>query len=150
LIENHSYDHSKVLPDISTTTLEEDIQEAETAIFSDTGLKPKLFRPPYGNISAQMFGRLNHDGYKTVMWNADAADWDHKNSPTSLIETAIIHQAAPNGIIILHDGRDTKINYPRDNMINALTHIIEKLKSDGYTFVTVDKIVGTPAYFDEK
>ena len=150
LIENHSYDHFQDLPDVSTTTFENNIQDAETAIFETTGLKPKLFRPPYGNISAQMYGRLNNEGYKTVMWNVDAADWDYKNSPTKFVEMTIVNDARPNGIIVLHDGRDTQINYPRDNTINALSYIIEQLKSEGYSFVTVDKIIGSPAYFDEK
>jgi peptidoglycan/xylan/chitin deacetylase (PgdA/CDA1 family) len=41
-------------------------------------------------------------------------------------------------VIILHDGRDTHINYPRDNTVSALPKIIDALKRQGYVFVTVD------------
>jgi peptidoglycan-N-acetylglucosamine deacetylase len=148
LIENHSYDHSEKLTEMSTTTFEENIQKAESSTFSHTGLKPRFFRPPYSKITAQMFGRLNQDGYTTVLWNDSAEDWDYKKVPTELIEKTIIRDAKPNGIIVLHDGRDTEINYPRDNTINALPHIIKQLKKEGYNFVTVDKIVDIKPYFE--
>lgn len=146
LIGNHSFDHAKNLPNLSTTTFENNIQRAESAIFFYTGLKPKLFRPPYGNISAQMYGKLKHDGYTTVLWNIDAADWDYEKTPTALLEKIIIKDAKPNGIIVLHDGRDTQVNYPRDNTVNALAYIIGQLKKQGYNFVTVDKIIGVEPY----
>lgn len=150
LIGNHSYDHSKNLRTMSTTTFQENIQKAESTILFYTGLKPKFFRPPYGLISAQMYGRLNQEGFKTVLWNIDGMDWDYENTPTATLEKTIIKDAVPNGIILMHDGRDIKINYPRDNTINALAYIIETLKKEGYTFVTVDKIINTKPYFDEK
>ena len=107
-----------------------------------------MFRPPYGNISAQMYGKLSHDGYTTILWNDATEDWDYKNSPSKFIEKIIIQNAKPNGIILLHDGRDTQVNYPRDNTVGALPYIIEQLKKEGYTFVTADKIVNTQPYFD--
>lgn len=148
LIENHSYDHSEKLTEMSATTFQKNIQKAEGTILSHTGQKSKLFRPPYGNITAQMYGKLNDMGYKTVMWNTETQDWDDENSPAELIEKIIIQNAKPNDIILMHDGRDTKINYPRNNTIEALSYIIKQLKKEGYSFVTVDKIVGSKAYFD--
>ena len=147
VIGNHSYDHAKNLPEMSTTTFKNNIQQAETTIFTHTGVMPKLFRPPYGNITPQMYGKLKEDGYTSVLWNIDVKDWDFENTPTELIEIRILKDAKPNGIILFHDGRDVQVNYPRDNTVNALQYVIEQLKKNGYNFVTVDKITNIQPYF---
>lgn len=147
LIENHSYDHAKNLPDLLTSTFQTNIQQAELAIASTTGLKSKLFRPPYGNISIQMYEELRNNGHKTVLWTIEAKDWDSETVSTDMIEKIIVQGTKPNGIILLHDGHDTIVNYPRENMVNALPYIIDQLKKQGYTFVTLDKIVDIAPYF---
>jgi hypothetical protein len=42
---------------------------------------------------------------------------------------------------VLHDGRDTHIDYPRENLIKALPEIIAGIRKAGYTPVTLDQIV---------
>ena len=147
VIGNHSYDHSKYLAYMSAEAFQKNIEQAEQAIFISTGLKPKLFRPPYGSSSQSMLTSLATNGYVDVMWNIDPRDWDYKNSPKSLVFEKIVDNAKQNAIIIMHDGRDTKINYPRENTIEALPEIIEKLRSEGYAFVTIDQILKEKPYF---
>jgi len=147
LIGNHSYDHAKNLPEMSTSTFKINTEKAESAIFLQTDLKPKIFRPPYGNITPQMYQKLKEAGYTSVLWNVDAKDWDFEHTSTADIENKIINDTKPNSIILLHDGRDTKINYPRTNLIDALPVIIEQLKKEGYNFVTVDKLENIKPYF---
>jgi len=148
IIGNHSFDHSKKLSEMSTTTFAENINKAEDIIASTTKIYPKIFRPPYGKSSSKMFEVLNKEKYISVLWNIDSKDWDDINSTTDLIEKETIQSAKTNGIILFHDGRDIHVDYPRENIINALPAIIQKLKSAGYTFVTIDKILNTRPYFD--
>jgi peptidoglycan/xylan/chitin deacetylase (PgdA/CDA1 family) len=75
------------------------------------------------------------------MWDVDARDWDFKNSPADAIVNRILAQVKANSVIVLHDGRDTHIGYPRKNTVNALPILIADLKERGYTFVTVDKLL---------
>lgn len=147
VIGNHSYDHSKNLSSLTTNDFEQNLENSEQAIFANTGLKPKLFRPPYGRTSTNMLFLLKADGYTNVMWNIEARDWDFYNSSAQNIFQTIVSQARPNAIILLHDGRDVLINYPRDNTVQALPKIIESLKKQGYTFVTVDKILNKKPYW---
>lgn len=146
VIANHTYNHPKNLPSVSLKEFNLEISKTENAIFSTTNLKPKLFRAPYGKTSPEMLKELEKEKYTLVKWDIDPTDWDYPNSPASLIEKRILEQAKPNAIILLHDGRDTHIDYPRDNLIKALPKIIEVLKKDGYTFVTIDKLLGVNAY----
>ncbi len=83
---------------------------------------------------------LKQEGFRTVLWNIDPNDWDYANSPSEKIVKNILTNIKPNAIILMHDGRDTKINFPRDNTVTALPIIIKNLKMQGYTFVTIDQL----------
>ncbi len=84
---------------------------------------------------------LTSYGYTIVLWNVDPQDWNYPSSTSKLIEQRISAQEKPHMIILMHDGRDTHVNYPRDNLIGALPTIIENLKQQGYIFVSADKLV---------
>ena len=145
-IGNHSYNHPTNLATMPLKELDSEVSKAEEAIFTVTNLHPAFFRAPYGNTSPKMLKELAEDKYTLVGWNVDPTDWDYPKSTSELIEKRIQEQVKPNSIILLHDGRDTHINYPRDNMINALPNIIESLKKEGYTFVTIDKLLNKSPY----
>ena len=83
-------------------------------------------------------------------WTLDTLDWNFPKSPASVIVKRVESEVRSNDIILMHDGRDTKIGYPRDNIVEALPIVIENLKKEGYTFVTVDQLIGKSAYFDKK
>ncbi len=149
IIGNHSYDHSEYLAQMAPAEFADNLTEAETAIASTTGVFPRFFRAPYGNTSPALLRELSDKGYVFVSWNSDPRDWDYANSPSDQILKTVLASATPNGIILLHDGRDVLKNYPRDNMIAALPQIIASLKSEGYTFVTLEALLHQTPYFKE-
>ena len=140
VIGNHSFDHSQQIATMTPMAIDAELEQSEEAIYSVTHLRPYLFRAPYGNESPAMLDEIQKRGYLETDWTDEARDWDASVSSAE-IASKILKQAKSNGIILLHDGRDTKINYPRGNMIQALPIIIRSLKRQGYTFVTVDKIL---------
>ncbi|MBV9349260.1 MAG: polysaccharide deacetylase family protein [Patescibacteria group bacterium] len=142
LIGNHTYDHPKNLPLMTLAHIRSEISKTDTAISSSTGIHTKFFRPPYGRITNRVRGELHKEGYTIVMWNTDPRDWDYKGAPSDAIVNRILSHLKDRMVIDLHDGRDTHVGYPRDNLIKALPILIDKLKADGYTFVTVDKLKG--------
>ena len=85
-----------------------------------------------------------------VLWDIGGArDWDQCTSSESIVEHIIgktLQAKKRQHIILLHDGRDVQIGYPRQNVIQALPQIIGKLKGRGYRFVTVDQITHQPPY----
>jgi peptidoglycan/xylan/chitin deacetylase (PgdA/CDA1 family) len=147
IIANHSYDHPKNLPKITLKEFDLEISKTEDAIFLATGLRPRLFRAPYGNTSPEILKELEIEKYTLVGWNVDPMDWNYSKSTPELIKKTVLAEVKPDAIILFHDGRDTHIDYPRDNLIKALPETIEALKKEGYTFVTIDKLLGENAYF---
>jgi len=146
IIANHTYNHPEDLTKVSLKEFYSEISKTEDAIFSVTHLWTGLFRAPYGNTSPEMLKELEKDDYTLVGWDVDPVDWDYSKSTPELIEKTVLEEVKPGAIIIFHDGRDTHINYPRGNLIKALPKTIEALKKEGYTFVTVDKLLNIKAY----
>lgn len=136
VIGNHSYDHSDKLARLSKRAFARNLNKAEAIIASTTGTTTRLFRPPYGNLSKNMRVVLRREGFTTEMWNDDVHDWDKNISSTTIVRLVLVH-ASPDTILLLHDGRDTHVNYPRDNMVQALPAIIDEFKRAGYSFETL-------------
>lgn len=139
-VGNHTYDHPQNLPYLPKAQIADELGRTDVAIASTTGVHTKLFRPPYGRINKRLRNILKTDGYKVVLWNVDPVDWNYPSSTSKLIEQRITQQEKTNMTIVMHDGRDTKINYSRINLIQALPTVIESLEKEGYAFVTADKL----------
>lgn len=141
LIGNHTYNHSMALPNLTAVKFALDLDKTERIIETATGQHAVWFRPPYGTLSDAMRAQLKKEGFLTALWNIDPEDWNYEKSPTKAIVANVLAHLKPDAIILMHDGRDTKVNYPRDNTVNALPILIDEIRAKGYTFVTVDRIV---------
>ncbi len=140
VIGNHTYDHTKHLATMSLKQMRIELLKTDRAIASTTGIHTKLFRPPYGILSPKLKQELHRQGYTIVMWNVDPRDWDYASSTSEVIVQHVLTHLKPHMNILLHDGRDTHENYPRDNLVEALPVLIQDLKSLGYVFVTVPEL----------
>lgn len=146
VIGNHSADHSKTLAFALSLKLKANVLRADQDVYQASGLHPRFFRPPYGLKSPLMLRTLKEMGYAVVLWNDTATDYKLGTTSDSITKD-IVKRLKPGAIIDLHDGRDTKINYSRDNLIEALPDIIAAIKKGGYTPVTLDRLLNQPPYF---
>jgi len=129
VVGNHSWDH----PVLSKLTLEDakkQITDTEDALTKVLGSSSKLMRPPYGAITDDIRNSLN---LSFIMWNVDSLDWKSKNETAILTE--IQHQVRNGSIVLMHDIHGATVN--------ALPKIIEYLKDQGYTFVTVPELLNS-------
>jgi peptidoglycan/xylan/chitin deacetylase (PgdA/CDA1 family)/GT2 family glycosyltransferase len=140
VIGNHSYHHHKSLCLKRGKTVAQDIELAHQAIYECTGLEPKLFRPPHGFRTPWLMRTVRHLGYTVVTWDNMTSDWKVDKSGEEIVRT-IVQRAKPGGVIVLHDGRDTKLNYDRSHMLQALPFVIETLMGRGFDFVTVPELL---------
>ncbi len=140
VIGNHSYHHHKSLCLRRGKTVARDIELARQAIYECTGLEPKLFRPPHGFRTPWLMRTVRHLGYTVVTWDNMTSDWKAEKSGDEIIR-AILQRAKPGGVIVLHDGRDTRLNYDRSHMLQALPVVIETLMERGFDFVTIPELL---------
>lgn len=127
LIGTHSYDHVN-LSNLTDDAAIEQVDKANAAIYEITGEYPEYIRPPFGCWKANL-------DYETsmieVLWDVDPKDWATSNS--SVIAARVVENVQENDIILLHDASESSVN--------AAFKIIDELKEQGYTFVTVDEIL---------
>jgi peptidoglycan-N-acetylglucosamine deacetylase len=73
-------------------------------------------------------------GMMLIRWNVDTRDWQHQNIPwiLSRVETEV----RPGSIILMHDGGGD-----RSQTASAVPLMIAWLRSQGYSFVTVDQLL---------
>jgi peptidoglycan/xylan/chitin deacetylase (PgdA/CDA1 family) len=125
-VGNHGYSHR----DMSAMTYDEQKQEVvrtNEIIEQVTGVKPKFYRPPFGNYTEELDGILKEAEMKTVLWNKDPADWNNKTGEEIM---KYITEATPyGGIYLLHETPET---------VAILPMIIEFLLLNGVEFITLE------------
>lgn len=143
-IGNHSWDHSFRLPFMSDSRIERELADTSTEIIRVTGQRPTMFRPPHGLRSPQLLYETDRLGLRVIDWSIDPQDYLTGNS--DLIWERVTRHAKPGRIILLHDGLQdgprTVALHDRQATITALPRIIDTLQSDGYSFVSLDELLG--------
>lgn len=139
-IGNHSFSHHWLLPFEKDKTILSEVNKTQAAIFSATGVKTDLFRPPHGWRSPWMMKTLSRAGYKVITWNDLTADEFLNKFSAETIAKRIINSVKPGSIIDLHDGSDISSDANRQKVIDALDTIIKEIKTKGYKFVLLNEI----------
>jgi peptidoglycan/xylan/chitin deacetylase (PgdA/CDA1 family)/GT2 family glycosyltransferase len=140
VVGNHSYHHHRSLCLRWGKAIARDIELAHQAIYDCTGFEPKLFRPPHGFRTPWLMRTVRNLGYKVVTWDNMTSDF-RADKPGEEIVQNIVQRAKPGNVIVLHDGRDTRLSYDRNQMLQALPQIIDSLKRRGFDFVTIPELL---------
>lgn len=130
-IASHAYSH-KLLSRMSTREVGEELDKVEKAIMA-VAPKPTLFRPPGGAYNDTVLAEAQQRGYTTILWSIDTGDW-RRPSVTHVVD-AVVNHVEPGSIVLLHDGQ-----YPLPTP-EALGIIIDKLREQGYSIVTVSELL---------
>jgi peptidoglycan/xylan/chitin deacetylase (PgdA/CDA1 family) len=97
---NHSWDH----PDLRTLPLHavrEQLTRTSDAIEAASGVRPRLFRPPFGHGSVPIEETAESLGMRTVLWDVVSYDWMRPGAEAIAMAIA----SAPAGaVVLLHDG----------------------------------------------
>lgn len=142
IIANHTWDH----PDLTKLPLDEakkQILSTERKIHQQTGLRTRLFRPPFGAMNPRIVSELLAMDYKIILWSQDSLDWAGLTGPQ--VVANIIVPVKPGSIILFHDDSFGKIE-SRLGTVQALPYAIETLRAMGYRFVTIPRLLNIPAY----
>ncbi len=129
-VANHSMKHDSF-------PASDDLEATNDVVEDATGLRPCSFRPPYGQVDAPLTKRAAKADMNTVLWDVDTEDWTDFSSVDSVVAGTMAN-AQPGSIILMHDGGDAV----REKTIESLPLIIDGLRSQGYSFVTVSELLG--------
>ncbi|MBU5423930.1 polysaccharide deacetylase family protein [Cellulomonas hominis] len=130
-VGNHTWDH----PDLTTLApdaVADELDRTARTVRDATGSAPVLVRPPYGAVDDPVLSVLAGRGETAVLWDVDTEDW--KNRDVAETTRRALAGAHPGAIVLMHDIRPTTVQ--------AVPGIVDELRAQGYTLVTVPELLG--------
>jgi len=147
-IGNHTWDHPHLLVQ-SREAVDAELRRTDDTIFRITGMRTWLMRPPFGARDFAVLDEAKALGYTAVMWSVPLPnDWEQPGDAT--IARRVIDNVHDGAIIVLHDGnrgivcdarRGTARQCDRAQDVAATREIIDRLKAEGYRFVTIPQLL---------
>jgi peptidoglycan/xylan/chitin deacetylase (PgdA/CDA1 family) len=132
-IGNHTWGHPN-MPSLSIASIIWQLTSAGDAIQQAIGIRPNLFRPPYGAVNNAVLTYANYFALTVIQWNVDPRDWSRPG--VDVIYARVLAQTRAGSIILLHDGGGD-----RTQTIAALPMIIEWFQRQGVRFVTIPRLI---------
>jgi peptidoglycan-N-acetylglucosamine deacetylase len=136
IIGNHSYSHHFWFDMYSAKKMQQDLKQMDEEMQRVTGLKPKLFRPPYGVTNPNVKKAIIKGGYTPVGWSVRSMDTIIKdeNKLLNKIKAGI----EPGAVFLFHDTSKTTLH--------VLPQFIQEVKKRGYNIIPLDKLLALQPY----
>ncbi|MEA4882054.1 MAG: polysaccharide deacetylase family protein [Clostridia bacterium] len=129
-VGNHSWTHPHMSA-LPPEKIREEVERTQKAIALLTGVRPKLFRPPFGDYSNPVIALAEECGCRTIQWSVDSLDW--KDIGAAQIRHRVMSKVHPGAVVLFHNaGKHT---------VEALELILGDLKAGGYTVIPVSELL---------
>ncbi len=125
--------HSTVHTDLTKLTAEQvhrDMKHTAQKIFAETGVRPRLMRPPGGACDDGVLKEAGDEGLSVILWSVDSRDWA-SNDATRVLDT-MYRRVRSGDVILMHDMSGSSVE--------AALSLVDRLQKEGYVFVTVSEL----------
>ena len=129
-IMNHSDDHAHFTK-LSRDQMQQNINACNDKIEQVTGVRPTLFRPPYGEYDDNVVLTTRAMGMEPIQWDVDSLDW--KDLSAGEITKRVTSKVQAGSIVLFHNAAK--------HTPEALPTILETLLRDGYTMVPISQLI---------
>ena len=136
IIGNHSHSHHFWFDMYSAKKMQEDLKQMDAEMERVTGLKPKLFRPPYGVTNPNLAKAIKNSGYTPIGWSVRSMDTVIKDGKKLLGK--INDGIKPGSVFLFHDTSKTTAD--------VLPEFIQEVKKRGYNIIPLDKLLALQPY----
>lgn len=139
-------DHSMTHPYFTKLTdaqKRDQVLHARDKIMSVTGADPwPWFRFPYGDVNAHAISVVNSVGFVPIRWTVDTLGWKGTSGGITVktVVSRVLANLKPGEIVLMHCGSNPTDHSTLD--ADALPTVISDLKDRGYSFVTLDAMLG--------
>ena len=141
-IGNHAYSH-QLNKYLSSPSLKDEIAHTQEIIFTATGKKTAYFRSPWLIRNPGMFRALAANKMTPISGIFGTQKEVYLVSAEQIFHDACSH-IKPCQIMIFHDGVNKNGN--RSQTVKAIDLFIPELKKRGYEIVSLETLLGIPAY----
>jgi peptidoglycan-N-acetylglucosamine deacetylase len=132
---NHTYSHERMWF-VSAGFVAGEVERTDALIRRAGYLGEITFRPPNGKKLLALPYYLEQHDRKTVMWDVEPDSDPEVDAHAERIVDFTVEHTRPGSIILLHG-----MYAGRDQTRLAVTPIIDRLKAEGYRFVTVSDLL---------
>jgi len=129
-IGNHTWEHQD-LTLLGPENIRKEVSETADRIHNATGVRPYLFRPPYGAYNELVINDATQSENSIILWSVDSLDWQSRNADA--VNQEISQEITPGAIVLMHDIHPTTAD--------ALPELLKSLRDEGYQFVTVSQLL---------
>ena len=99
-VMTHSDDHAH-FAQLSPEQIRDNINASCDKIEAVIGMRPKLFRCPYGEYNDTVIETLTGMGMYTIQWDVDSLDW--KELPAAEITKRVTEKVQSGSIVLFHN-----------------------------------------------
>ncbi len=135
-IANHSMHHTDPVTQ-QFSEIVSDIEKCNAQLKNITGVSEiKLYRAPSGSYDNKTLEAAETLGMLCIQWDVDSIDW--KNPSADTVCSRVCSKVKNGSVVLFHLGKE--------NTLEALPDIINRLSEQGYSFVRVSDMVYTDNY----
>ncbi len=113
--------------------------DAAVAALGAAGVRPRWFRPPYGQTTGPTMIEARRHGLQLVLWSAWGREWDEPDA--AHVARRVTAGLAPGAIVLLHDSDVDSPAGSAQRTLDALEAIAGELDRRGLHAVTLDRLV---------
>lgn len=136
IIGNHSFSHHFWFDMFSSKKMLDDLKMMDHEMERVTGMRPKLFRPPYGVTNPNLKKAIIKGDYTPVGWSVRSMDTAIKDEKKLLNKIKV--SLKPGAVFLFHDTSKTTLN--------VLPEFIKEVKNSGYHIIPLDKLLHLKPY----
>lgn len=130
-IGNHSTSHPQ-MSRLSEAQIKSELNTQADNVQAITGVRPVLFRPPYGDYNNRVIATARAQGYTPIQWSVDSLDWKNRGVQEIVTRATKVN----NGDIVLFHNDSQYI-------LDALPQVLKFYAENGYSVVPISEILLT-------
>jgi peptidoglycan/xylan/chitin deacetylase (PgdA/CDA1 family) len=143
VLGNHSLSHA-FRRYLTQPRQDEEVRRGQEALHEVSGVVPLLYRPPWLCHFPWVLDGVARSG-SSVVSGTFAAPLEVLQPAAQRLAAEAVRRARPGAVLILHDGREAR-GGDRSQTVAAVGLLVDRLRSRGYRFTTVDRLLGVQPY----
>jgi len=138
-VQNHTWRHPHAFSLFGPRRIRQEIERAQAALQSLTGVRPTLFRAPAGLRNAWLGPVLHRQGLRLASWTRRG--YDTRDGDARQVLARLLHGLRGGAVLLLHDGHCAATPAGTPVVLEVLPALIAEVRARGLRFVRLEDAV---------
>jgi peptidoglycan/xylan/chitin deacetylase (PgdA/CDA1 family) len=137
----HGQHHDRLYALLPPNAVRDDIRRAADVIERVTGVRPRWFRPPVGQVSPRTAAGAKRAGFEIVGWTVRGLDGLERATSAKVLRR-VERGLRAGAIVLLHDAAEREDFVPAS--IDALPDVLAAIEARGLRVASLEELLGPP------